>query len=799
MNRSRGGLAPGAGLALTAAATTWVAMFSWRGFTQAPGRFLGPLFILAAVIAGTGALARWWRVPAPLVVGLQLLIAALVASAQLSGSPIPVGAAWERLATGLSDAFSSADKYAAPVPAQVPGVHPLLILGGLLCLLLVDLLACTLRRVPLAGLPLLAIYSIPVSLLGGGVAWWVFTLTAAGFLGLLFLQESEQVARWGRPLGEDPAAVDPSGFGVATGMVRTTAGTIGGVATALAIVVPLLVPTLSLHLFDLGQGPGGSSDIRIDNPMTDLRRDLSLGEDIALLRITTDDPSPSYLRISVLNRFSANEWSSGDRDVPTDQLADGELPALVGVDSTVPRVPYHYEVAVTPQFSSTWLPVEYPVTRADAPGDWRYDSATMDFIASEKGLSTAGLTYSMTSVRLQLSAVAMARATSSSGLVSKAFTELPPGIPSTVRNLANGVTRDAPSRFEKAVALQEWFRETGGFTYDTKVAPGNGTDDLVHFLVEGEDGRTGYCEQFASAMAVMARILGIPARVAVGFLQPTRVGPDTWEYSAHDLHAWPELFFPGSGWVRFEPTPAGRASNVPGYTTQVVPVINPGGQPGNPRPSDELPSRGVSASASPSKSSAGSTSGDVGSGLPWGPLAGTLGGGLVVALLLLLPRTLRLRRREHRLGAGVEAAWAELRATAIDLGVPWPEGRSPRETAGRLVEHFGAPVGPDTEERPGHGPDRAPEAVVALDRIVRALELLRYARLDPAADATRGAGLRAEAETCLAALRGGAARSNRRRADWWPRSVLTPVHRSSRRQSQQPVQARYGGVVDHVG
>lgn len=799
MNRSRGGLASGAALALTAAATTWVAMFSWRGFSQVPGRFLGPLFVIALVIAGTGLLARWWRLPTPAVVGLQVLVAGLVTSAQLSGSPVPVGSAWDRLATGLAEAVSSANQYAAPVPAQVPGVHPLLILGGLLCLLLVDVLACTLRRVPFAGLPLLTIYSIPVSMLGGGVSWWVFALIAAGFLGLLFLQETEQVARWGRPLGEDPALADPSGFGVTTGMVRTTAGTIGGVATALAIVVPLVIPTLGLHLFDFGRGPGGDSDIRIDNPMTDLRRDLTLGEDIPLLRITTDDPNPSYLRISVLNRFSANEWSSGDRDVPTDQRADGELPALVGVDSTVARVPYRYDVAVTPQFSSTWLPIQSPATRAEAPGDWRYDSATMDFIASEKGLTTAGLTYSMTGVQLELSATDMARAPSSSGLVSKAFTELPPGIPSVVRNLANGVTRNAPSRFEKAVALQEWFRERGGFTYDTKVSPGNGTDDLVRFLIQGEDGRTGYCEQFASAMAVMARMLGIPSRVAVGFLQPSSVGPDTWEYSAHDLHAWPELFFPGAGWVRFEPTPAGRASGVPAYTTQNVPVVNQPGQPGNPRPSDELPSRGASASASPSDSAAAATTGDAGSGRPWGMLLGTLGGGLVVALLLLLPRTLRLRRREQRLGGGVEAVWAELRATAIDLGVPWPEGRSPRETRGRLVDHFGAPVGPDTDERPSHGPDRSPEAVIALDRIVRALELLRYARLDPAADSSRKGSLRAEAETCVAALQGGAVRSARRRAEWWPRSVLSARHRASRRPAQQPVQARYGGVVDHVG
>ena len=215
--------------------------------------------------------------------GFQLLVSGVVFSTTLSGSPVPVGEAWTRLVEAFAAASTSAERYAAPVPAHVPGVHPLLIAGGLACLLLVDLLACTLRRVPLAGLPLLTIYSVPVSMLGGGVTWWIFALTAAGFLGMLFLQESEQVARWGRPLGVDPAVADPTGFGVTTGAVRTTAGTIGGVATALAVVVPLLVPTLSLRWFDFGVGPGGDSDIVIENPMTDLRRDLTRGPDIPLL------------------------------------------------------------------------------------------------------------------------------------------------------------------------------------------------------------------------------------------------------------------------------------------------------------------------------------------------------------------------------------------------------------------------------------------------------------------------------------------------------------------------------------
>ena len=185
-------------------------------------------------------------------------------------------------------------------------------------MLLVDIMAGTLRRVPLAGLPLLTIYSIPVSLLGGGVSWIIFTLTTIGFLLMLYLQESRQIARWGRPLGND--GVDPSGFGVSNGALRSSAGAIGAAATALAIVVPLFIPTFGIELFGNGFGPGGGDKIKIENPTVDLKRDIQQGSNAPVITIQTNDPNPAYLRISVLNRFSDNEWSSGDRDVPTNNL-----------------------------------------------------------------------------------------------------------------------------------------------------------------------------------------------------------------------------------------------------------------------------------------------------------------------------------------------------------------------------------------------------------------------------------------------------------------------------------------------
>ena len=599
MPRSRASLVSLATLSTVGAATTWVALLSWRGFVELSGHFLGPLLVLGIVLVASGALARWWRAPAAVVVLSQVLSTAVVTSLLLTGSPLPVGTAWTRLIDTFSDAVDSANRFAPPVPEDVPGVDPILIVGGLGCMLLVDVLACTMRRVPLAGLPLLTIVSVPLSMLGSGPSWYVFALAALGFLAMLFVHEDEQISRWGRSLERHQEGVDADAFGVRTGAVRTNATAIGGVVTALAIMVPAAIPTLDLQVFDFGPGAGGSGDINIDNPMVDLRRDLIRGEDRDLLQVVTDDPDPSYLRIAVLNRFSEEAWSSGDRDVPSSNRASGPLPSLEGVDPAVLRSEFDYDVVATDDFTSTWLPTQGSISRIEAPGDWRYDVDSLDFLASDDGLDTAGLAWEFTSVELDLDADELAVAASSAGQVSDEFTDLPSGLDDEIRRLAVDVTDGAPSRFEKAVALQNWFRRGGGFTYDDSTVRDNGADDLAAFLREGPGGRTGYCEQFAASMAVMARDPRHPGQGRGRLPQAGPGRPETYVYSAHDLHAWPELYIAGAGWVRFEPTPGGRAETVPDYTTQAIDL--PDADPTtNPSEEDiQNPTSGDSASQAP--------------------------------------------------------------------------------------------------------------------------------------------------------------------------------------------------------
>ena len=127
-------------------------------------------------------------------------------------------------------------------------------------------------------------------------------------------------------------------------------------------------------------------------------------------------------------------------------------------------------------------------------------------------------------------------------------------------DLARRVTGRAESPYAAVLALEAWFRQTGGFTYDESPPRVSGPP-LVAFVTRT---RAGYCQHFAGAMAGMLRMLGIPARVAVGF---TSGSPDdgAWVVTDHDAHAWVEVWFAEVGWVAFDPTP-GRGTLGGEYT-----------------------------------------------------------------------------------------------------------------------------------------------------------------------------------------------------------------------------------------
>ena len=139
-----------------------------------------------------------------------------------------------------------------------------------------------------------------------------------------------------------------------------------------------------------------------------------------------------------------------------------------------------------------------------------------------------------------------------------AYTALPQGIDQRVYQLAQRLTQGLSSPYDKALALQDHLMS--GYTYSLEVEyPPQGQDFVSHFLLTS---KKGYCSYFASAMAVMARMAGLPARYVEGYLVPAREGGTT-VVTGKNAHAWVEIYFEGAGWIPFNPTPGSGDSYRP--------------------------------------------------------------------------------------------------------------------------------------------------------------------------------------------------------------------------------------------
>jgi transglutaminase-like putative cysteine protease len=490
---------------------------------------------------------------------------------------------------------------------------------------------------------------------------------------------------------------------------------IGAITAAGALILPVFVP-VTTGLLKGGNGPGnGSGDknnVTLHNPIVDLRRDLISQDHIPLVRARTT-ADPSYLRLTVLDRFDGTEWLPSARNLESANNADGDLPYAPGLSRTVPGKDDPWHIQLLDGFHSTWLPTPYPTLSIDVNrGDWRYDLRTLDIATVDK-TETAGLSYDLTGFTPDWSGTRMQLALNPPAAIRGPMTSVPGNRPSVITRTAEQVTAGATTDYDRMVLLQNWFRNSGGFSYSLEPAAGSGINQLARFITTD---KVGYCEQFAAAMAVMARTLDIPARVVVGFLGPEKQEADgSYLYTSDELHAWPEMYFGGSGWVRFDPTPATRTGNALPWTTGANQQSQTA-SPGTPNTPDAGPSKEPTANTQ--KATTTSSSGNGSSGVAW------LAALALVLLLLALPRVARDRQRrrrldDHRTGPQsrdarvlADGAWAELLATARDLGIGLPLHRSVREIAGVLRRRA----------QPGSDPQRQ------LDELTLFVERARYGR-----------------------------------------------------------------------
>ena len=740
--------------------------------------FLRQAWILPAVgavvvVAGSGQLARRttvWRWVVPLASAGALLGYLVLAFARddaafgVLPSPASVRALVGLARLGNEEILT----YSVPI-APLPGTTFLTVVGVGATALAVDTLAVTLRRVAVSAVPLAGFYAVPLMVSAAGVPWAAFAVAAGAYLTVLLIEARERVGRWGRaPQG---AGVRRIVRRVETGHLAALGRRVGVAVVGAAVVLPVVLPGVDRGFLS-GSGPGsgnGPNTISVVNPILNLGQDLRRPAEQEVLRYRTTGGGGGYLRIVGLDAFDGESWEPSRLRVTRDQNLDAPLPTPEGLAGSTAAAPVETRLSIGP-LDQKFLLVRHPATNIEVAGEWLYDRPTANIFSGDNDTSTRDLSYTVAHLDVAPTPEQL-RAAPVAGRGFEQFLDLPDELPEVVATTAREVTAAADTAYDEALALQTWLRSPE-FRYDIEAPDDDGASAVVNFL----DQRRGYCIHFASTMAVMARSLGIPARVAVGFTAGRPVGSGDYVVTTHDAHAWPELYFAGAGWLAFEPTPSVRTGEPPGYAQGSAAAPQDGqaaAQPsdaaaplpapqGGERPED----RGGQGSADGSAA---------GLRLPVVPTALALvgaTGALVPALVGAWVRRRRWRRAASSPAALAEAAWADIRATARDLRARWPSAETPRQSVDRLVVDH----------------ELDPASAQALRRLGRGIERARYAPAGAESAPAQSAGwqsvaaaTRREADLVSAAMLAGAPRRARLRAHVLPGAYSEVVRAVGRR------------------
>jgi transglutaminase-like putative cysteine protease len=762
--------------------------------------FTGGVWFLAglgaiAVVAAAGTATRWRRLPEPVCLGgglvaLLLYLNLVFAHSKSLLGVLPTLASARLLAHLVSQGFDDAAKYAPPVPELTPML--LLAAGGIgFAALLTDWMAVRLGSAALAGLPLLLLFTEPFTLsvgrgfLGTTVA---FCIGIGGYLGLLSSEGKDRIREWESQDPSDRNAPDTKALAAAGRRV-------GFASVIVALILPLVIPGLHVtRLFGGQAGIGGHGGAGVSSgpagvgfPGVDTEFSQQLSSELTtpaqiVLGYSTAVQSPDYLQLYVLDKLTDSGWSLFSQpELPV--RVDPQLPAPPGLDDASLEGAVSTTITIARDVGPddlNALPVPYPTTTVKAKGNLEADRSTL--MVFDQGQPLGGLSYQVTSLVNAPSEQALEGAQGPSATIKDHYMEVPPAYDS-LRALAESVVSKAGAKtaLEKAVALQDWLSD-GTFKYTLKAPTVLDANGLTRFLTVT---KSGYCQQFSFAMAVLARLLDIPSRIAYGFTSGSSLGEDEWQVTTHDAHAWPELYFSGFGWLRFEPTPSGptgqgtafapayadlSGGTLSGASSQPASATAPGAPAGSSASQAFLRhhlSEQLGDEGGPNLGGVGNTfrTANAPGTNPWEVF------GLVVAGLLILglvaPWTARLairRRRWHRRrrldrpdqadAEWAHAAWRELRDDLADYGAGCLPSESPRAAAARAGTELAL----------------AEPALAALGRIAMAEERARYA-----ARPTDGSGLRHDTVTVRRAIAIAVPRPTRWRGRLLPASVIGPA------------------------
>jgi transglutaminase-like putative cysteine protease len=257
-------------------------------------------------------------------------------------------------------------------------------------------------------------------------------------------------------------------------------------------------------------------------------------------------PVPSYWQVRAYDVYTADGWENSP-------VTDFELKSKTGWDGTTPpaksqvitytvRPDIMTDVLLTSgSFISTNKPVTVQVSSGDVIGvlsahvlsaGESYDVMAAVALATPADLSQAGEDYPPS--------------------ILENYLQLPPDFPESIRQLSENITANTTTPYQKVLKINDYLAK---IPYETDIkAPTEGTDGVAYFLFTQ---KSGFCVHFASAMAVMLRSVGVPTRLAIGYL-PGEAGEEQGEYILRDrfYHAWPQVYFPEYGWIDIEATPS---------------------------------------------------------------------------------------------------------------------------------------------------------------------------------------------------------------------------------------------------
>lgn len=568
-----------------------------------------------------------------------------------------------------------------------------------------------------AGSPLLALLP-PVALVGFAdsvledlvrpVFGLLFLASAAA---LLFADAMRRVQGWG------PVWTAPGRDARLDVVAGRSARRVATAAVVVAALAPALMPGFgSRGVIDFSTSDDGR--VRID-PLVSVQASLSRDEVTPVFEVQAD--VGMYWRMVALPNFDGQVWSP-DQEPPTLPVV-ADTPLVPSIPSiAAPAGTIEVTFTTTSELALPWLPLPYPPRSTDAQLDGMRWDPQGGSIALGSGVEP-GVTYAAVADIVRPTADELRAEVIPETSDTLRYTVTPNDLPAAVKEIALRWTAGAQNDYERVIAIQERFTRTGGFSYDDEVPASKSDEALVEFLTVS---KRGFCQQFSSAMAIMLRSIGIPARLAVGFTPGQADGSgERFTVTTENAHSWVEVLFPRYGWVPFEPTP--NRQNLAAY-----PYLDPSAAQSCPDPPCAGGPGGIPVGTNPRENAANSSAAREGGGqglrpdLTQGRL-GRGGGGAIAsgtanaapdrgpfttgnallaaigvgAITLALVPPVRALRRRRRLRRARRVPRSLILATydvfadrAAELGYPRREGQTIEEYRA-AVASSGAPVDGD--------------------------------------------------------------------------------------------------------